>query len=211
MLAHEFKTPLSIIRMVAGSGQLDPRSSNFSESAIRDIDALLEKCLNAEVLMGTSAISEPVLLDLDELAYGIVANSHPEAAPDVQIKGQAQIRSDPALVRMILANLIDNALKYREPSSTVYVSISTDDGSGQDSAGSNQIAVRVSNVIGQAGVPDPEHVFDKYYRAPGAQSKSGSGLGLYLSKHIAQLLGGDLVFVAGAGSLYFEVRLPRQL
>jgi len=69
----------------------------------------------------------------------------------------------------------------------------------------------VSNVIGQAGVPDPEHVFDKYYRAPGAQSKSGSGLGLYLSKHIAQLLGGDLVFVAAARSLYFEVRLPRQL
>lgn len=63
----------------------------------------------------------------------------------------------------------------------------------------------------RAGVPDPQHVFDKYYRSPGALSHSGSGLGLYLSKHIAQLLGGDLLFQPGTDKLWFEVRLPRQM
>lgn len=203
MLAHEFKTPLSIIKMVTGSGQLDAQSLNYSEEAIRNIDALLGKCLEAEALMDTSTVSEPVALNVAELLRDVVANSRREGEVITEVTGKTEIRSDPTLVRIILANLLDNALKYGKPG----VSIRVDVGPRSD----GNIAVRVTNAVGLSGVPDPAHVFDKYYRAAGALSQSGSGLGLYLSKHIAKLLGGDLLFEPGRQELWFEVRLPEQL
>jgi len=203
MLAHEFKTPLSIIKMVTGSGQLDTKSSNYSADAIRNIDALLEKCLQAEALLDTSVVSEPLMLDVAELVADVVANSAHPGAIEIQAAGKSEIRSDPTLVRIVLANLVDNALKYGQAGSRVSVDIRQNQ--------TNQVVVRVTNDVGQSGVPDPAFVFDKYYRAPGALSQSGSGLGLYLSKHIATLLGGDLVFAPGKQALWFEVQLPKQI
>ncbi len=203
MLAHEFKTPLSIIKMVLGSAQLNQRASNYSDDAIRNIDALLEKCLQAEALLDTATISEPVALNLYDLLCDVKDNSNRPGEIEITGERQIDIRSDPTLVRVILANLVDNALRYRKSDTLVRVSIGVliDD----------FVTVRVTNEVGRSGVPDPAHVFDKYYRAAGALSQSGSGLGLYLSKNIAQLLGGDLMFKPGEQALWFEVRLPRQI
>ena len=203
MIAHEFKTPLSIIKMVVGSGQLDERSSNYSEDAIRNIDALLEKCLQTEALMDTATVSEPVVLNVGDLTRDVVANCHRPGDIEIHSTGKTEINSDPTLVRIVLANLVDNALKYGKPASTVKINLSdTPD---------QTVTVRVTNAVGRSGIPDAKHVFDKYYRASGALSQSGSGLGLYLSKHIAELLGGNLVFEPGRDELWFEVRLPKQL
>lgn len=203
MLAHEFKTPLSIIKMVLGAAPLDSRASNYSSDAIRNIDALLEKCLQAEALLDTATISEPVALNLDDLVRDVAHNSNrPE---DIEISGDAEISiwSDPTLVRVIIANLADNALKYRKANSIVNVSVGRLQG--------DWVSMRFTNAVGRSGAPDLERVFDKYYRATGALSQSGSGLGLYLSKNIAQLLGGDLVYVPGETHLTFELRLPTQI
>jgi len=99
--------------------------------------------------------------------------------------------------------LIDNALKYAKPDTLIDIQVR--------SATAESVLARVSNVVGRAGKPDPDHVFDKYYRSAGALSQSGSGLGLYLSKHIAGLLGGDLVYIPEGDTLYFEVNLPKQI
>lgn len=203
MIAHEFKTPLSIIKMVVGSGQLDKRSSSYSDDAIRNIDALLEKCLQTEALMDTEKVSQPVALNVEELTCDVVANSNRPGDIEIHSSGHTEINSDPTLVRIVLANLVDNALKYGNNSETVKVHLRED--------GGETLSVRVTNAVGRAGVPEPALVFDKYYRASGALSQSGSGLGLYLSKHIAKLLGGDLLFQPGKDELWFEVRLPRQM
>lgn len=203
MIAHEFKTPLSIIKMVVGSGQLDQRSSNYSEDAIRNIDALLEKCLQTEALMDTETVSQPVALNVEELARDVVANSNRAGEIEIHVTDQTEINSDPTLVRIVLANLVDNALKYGKAGAVVRIELA--------SHNNQMVSARVINAVGRSGVPDPEHVFEKYYRASGALSQSGSGLGLYLSKHIAQLLGGDLLFQPGKDELWFEVRLPRQM
>nr|WP_256462158.1 7TM-DISM domain-containing protein [Orrella daihaiensis] len=203
MLAHEFKTPLSIIKMVLGSAALDHRASNYSNDAIRNIDALLEKCIQAEALLDTTTISEPVALNLDDLVRDVARNSNQPDAIVILGDTDLSIWSDPTLVRVIVANLVDNAMKYRKSNTTVQVSIGL--------SADNSVVMRFTNSVGRSGVPDPEHVFDKYYRASGALSQSGSGLGLYLSKNIAQLLGGDLVFEPGKEELSFEVRLPKQI
>jgi len=203
MLAHEFKTPLSILKMVAGSGQLDRESSAWSADALKNLDALLDKCLQTESLMDMASVQEPVLLSVRELLQDVVASSSDPGLVTIKALEGTEIRSDPSLVRIILANLVDNAIKYGEPDSIIKINVLEAD--------RQTVAVRVTNAVGRAGVPDPVHVFDKYYRAAGALSQSGSGLGLYLSKHIAELLGGDLLFQPGKDELWFEVRLPRQM
>lgn len=201
MLAHEFKTPLSIIKMVVGSGQLDTRSVNYSEDAIRNIDALLEKCLQAESLLDTPTVAQPVIVNIEELVRDVVASSGQSEAFEVTSSGISDVRSDPTLVRIVLANLIDNALKYRDVNAPIKISLLQSD--------DTRLMVRVSNKVGAAGIPEPARVFEKYYRTAGAMSQSGSGLGLYLSRHIARMLGGELQFEAQGSSVQFDLLLPR--
>ena len=203
MLAHEFKTPLSVLKIVVGSGQLDADSSNWSTQALRNLDALIDKCLQAESLMEAKAVSEPVLLDVQAMMADVVGSTGHCDRFQMHAQGNTHIRSDPVLVRIILANLIDNALKYAKPDTQVEVRVR--------SARDDTVQVRVSNMVGRAGKPDPDHVFDKYYRSAGAMSQSGSGLGLYLCKHISSLLGGGLIYVPEDNALYFEVELPKQM
>lgn len=90
------------------------------------------------------------------------------------------LESDPFLVRTIVANLLDNALKYSPPDTRVDLHL-------QQRAG--ETAMRVFNQPGAAGMPDPQRLFDKYYRSPGAHKQTGSGLGLYLVAGLAKRIG----------------------
>jgi signal transduction histidine kinase len=71
------------------------------------------------------------------------------------------------------------------------------------------VSLRFINAAGEQGAPDPEQVFEKYYRAPRARNLSGSGLGLYLSQRLAQRMGGALSLAPVSASLVgFELWLP---
>ncbi|MGI9134890.1 MAG: sensor histidine kinase [Rhodoferax sp.] len=109
---------------------------------------------------------------------------------------------DANLVQIILTNLIENALKYSAPASPVDVALALDAANPQDAL------ITVANSVGVAGRPDTQQLFEKYYRASGASSHTGSGLGLHLSRHMARRLGGDLQYIAGAERIEFCLRLP---
>lgn len=103
-------------------------------------------------------------------------------------------------MRVVLSNLIENALKYSSFKSPVNVTL---DG------GDQTLTIIVKNQIGGAGFPDPEKVFDKYYRASMARQQTGSGLGLYLVKAFVTLLGGNVRYEPRNEHIRFVVRLPR--
>jgi signal transduction histidine kinase len=66
----------------------------------------------------------------------------------------------------------------------------------------------VSNAPGDAGRPDPEQLFKKYWRGAGATRHAGSGLGLYLSSLIARRLGGELRYQPEMTDVRFVLWLP---
>jgi len=130
------------------------------------------------------------LVDRPRVRLAVVAD--PELPP---------VRTDRDKVRQILLNLLSNAIKY------------TDDGSIVVRAASDDGRLRVAVTDTGVGIPSDElgRVFDEFHRAEtaGARRRSGTGLGLTISRRLARTLGGDVTAESrvGAGST-FTLDLP---
>lgn len=203
MLNHELKTPLSVIRMTLDNdGALNEEQQRIAR-AVRDMTSIIERCVQADrishglvaprrsgiriasllaTIRDTSPSPERLRIDADEL---------PDCASDAQ------------LLTVVLHNLIDNALKYGKPNMPVQIVAASAAHRGK--AG---IRIDVLNPPGAAGIPDAKLVFRKYYRAPGAHGKTGSGLGLYIAAGLAGKLGGELRYQASADTVKFELWIP---
>lgn len=199
MLAHEMKTPLSVVRMAAGNYPITQSGTASIHRAVNDMNGIIERLLQVERLQDRHLVIQREAFDLVDLVRA-VALSQPEGHR-VQIEAGAPIRlqSDQALVRTIVANLLDNALKYSPANSRVHV-VLTEHGHGA--------CITVENTIGSAGVPDPDLVFDKYYRSDRAHERTGSGLGLYLVHELLKLLGGRVRYETTGEFVRFSVEFP---
>jgi len=202
MLTHELKTPMSVIRMALGSLRMqlgEQRILAHAERAVDDMNAVVERCTQADrIEQGQLEIQSETIV-LAELINDVRDNSrepervilHPGTVP--------LLRSDSQLLRTVLSNLIDNALKYSPAASTINVKWGTK---------STGLWLSVDNVASAAGMPDASKVFTKYYRSPGAHSKTGSGLGLYLVRGLCIQLQGMVSYRPEANIVRFEVWLP---
>ena len=201
MLAHEMKTPLSVVRMAVGADQPSARITDMADRAVKDMNGIIERLLEVEKLSDRELSIKRASFDLLEMVQQLKAGL--PAANRVQIEAPTGLlmETDASFVQIILSNLIDNALKYGAADQPIRIQISAQ----QDVA-----RIQVSNPIGSAGAPDPERVFDKYYRAPRAHESTGSGLGLYLTRALVDLLGGRIHYTHDAGFIFFSVTLPKR-
>lgn len=203
MLTHELRTSLSVVSMVLGAKTQTPQLKLAAEKSIHEMSALIDLCLNVDkheagrILLNLNPLGlVPVLQDL------IASSSRPDR---IHLRGDGDTRllTDAFLLRMILANLIDNALKYSPPSSPVEIDVLV---SPLDSRGPLQ--VMVTSAVGKAGQPDPDRIFQKYYRHPRAHAFTGTGLGLFLSAQLAVQLGGSLKYDPIPKKVRFILCLP---
>ena len=87
-----------------------------------------------------------------------------------------------------MGNLLANALKYSEPDTLVELHLVLQQGEL-----GKELLLSVSNTQGAAGAPDPDQVFERYYRSEGARQQSGTGQGLWLAQSMAQALGSRIM------------------
>lgn len=199
MLTHELKTPLTVIRLSLDDSALVDQQRQRIDRALANINGIIDRCTFKERLEHHQL--RPQLKDcklestLDECVQGC---SDPFRVK-VSERNEAIIHTDSELLAICLANLIDNALKYSPPASRIDVSLRP--------APTGQI-ITVRNAIGQAGAPDPKRLFTKYYRSRGALSKSGSGLGLYLTNNLANLIGAQVTHQVDGEHVEFRLWLP---
>jgi signal transduction histidine kinase len=199
MLNHELKNPLSTIGITLGSNEVPDAIKNRIARSVSAMNGVIERCLQADRLQNgyvdialTNCGVEAVLMDIRASC----------AAPErlsIEAGNLPPVRTDSQLLGVILDNLVDNALKYGASGRAVTVCAE---------ANHKSILITVSNPAGVAGMPDPEQVFRKYYRAPGAHGKTGSGLGLHIAAGFAKKLGYTLRYQPTADMVRFELRIP---
>lgn len=190
--AHQMKTPLAGMRMQSelamrqSDRQEIQRSleqlSKSSESATRMINQLLALA-RAE---NRSAQSMPLEnVDIRMLARDTVQDWVQAAMArriDLGFEAEDQVttvRGNPTMLREMLNNLIDNALRYSTPEGHVTVRVRT------DTVGVNAVRAVIEVEDDGPGIPAAEraHVFDRFYRILGSDTE-GSGLGLAIVKEI---------------------------
>ena len=108
------------------------------------------------------------------------------------------ITMDAEKIRVVIQNLIENALKYSNAGTTVIISV-------KDDATTLQVSFKDQGI----GIPteDQSKIFEKFFRATNAKAKDeiGSGLGLYTTKSIIESHKGNLWFesIPGSGTTFF--------
>lgn len=205
MLMHELKTPLSVVALAIGTKTKHEENLGHAGRAIKDMKAILDRCVQADQL---SQLTRPQ--NLCSIDASSLIRQHALCTPALHQRLQIQcaeplpfLQSDPQLVQIILSNLLDNAHAYSDPATPVTVDIQPEQRLKQGG-----LSVCLRNKPGIAGWPEANRVFDKYYRAVGAQRGSGSGLGLFLSRQLAQSLGGTLNYARRAQLVEFTLWLP---
>ena len=204
-VSHEFKTPISSIKMSLQLlenekiGNLNQEQKNLVESIKDDSNRLLKitgELLNiAQVESGNVQLAIKPCNPVDIMQYAIDATQTQADQKQIKFKVSFQenlpnVKADIEKTTWILTNLISNAVRYSYENSTIFLSIST----------SNDMIVFSVKDTGQ-GIPTQFHnkIFDRYFRVPGTH-KEGTGLGLAISKEFVEAQGGEITVDSEVGS-----------
>ena len=205
MLAHELRTPLATVRMLVGQQKLDDQTVDQIKRSISEMNSVIQRSVQVNQLDEARLKPEFVPIDLiGELTELIERLSLPWHEVEFKAPATLRINTDPQLLRIIFSNLIENAMKYREPTSLVSISVNKYGESGA-------VEIVFENTPGPAGFPDPDQVYDKYYRSPMAHRQTGSGLGMYLVKGLVSSLKGKIDYRPTQEKVRFIVWLPDSL
>ena len=201
MLAHELKTPLAVVRMVLGTRSPSEELLGDADRSVRDMGHIIQRCLQVEKLGDAASRLHRRPCHLDEEMRDLIDNACRPGR--IEWRGDELPDMDPMILRMIVANLLDNACKYGAADQPVTLHLSARQKKGQDWQ-----CLRVTNQPHHNNWPDPAKLFEKYYRAPRSHEHTGSGLGLHLSSRLAEQLGGCLRYQPTSGEIGFELWIP---
>ena len=211
-VSHELKTPLQSISGyseliqcgLAKPEDVQPFAQRIYAEAQRLI-RLVEDIINLSHLdEGSSYVLGR--MDLLETAREVVGDLQSVAA-EKQVKltltGESEfIQGVPELVRGIVYNLCDNAIKYNHPEGSVHVTVAREEKS---------VLLTVADT--GIGIPEEERdrIFERFYRVDKSRSKEvgGTGLGLSIVKHAALVLGAEIQVESQLGvGTTISVRFP---
>jgi signal transduction histidine kinase len=219
LASHQLRTPLSAISWYTEmllSGDVGPITEG-QEKYLTEVYkgnqrmiSLVNALLNVTRMTLGTFVLEPEMVDLVTLIHSVLLEQTPEIEkrqlhittifePSIPI-----IESDAKLLRMVMQNLISNAIKYTPPHGSIELSLCL------DPAGKHFLFSVADTGV---GIPTSQHerIFTRLFRADNvrANDTEGNGLGLYIVKAIIENSGGRVWFESeeNHGST-FHVELP---
>jgi two-component system NtrC family sensor kinase len=209
-ITHDLRSPLTVIqgvlRLLPQLGELNEEQREFAEQAMRNaehMDRLIRSLLDiGQIEAGLEMPMEP--LQLDDVVEEVVANLQGEATSkglvlEVEVaRGMSMVNGNQTRLVQVVTNLLDNAIRYTPEGGRITVSASE---------GGGEITVSVKDT--GVGIPAQAkaHVFQKFYRVEGSQTREleGMGLGLATVKSIVERHGGRVWVESkeGEGSAFF--------
>ncbi len=205
MLMHELKTPLSVVSLALVTRNRREENLERASRAVQEMKAIIDQSVQADQLGHLTLACHNDMVSLSEVIGSLVRDS-PMLSDRLMLnlsENLDSLHTDRQLLRTIINNIIDNAVNYSEIGSDVRLDVKRIERDGVPG-----VSICVLNRPGQAGWPDVSKLFTKYYRANGALRESGSGLGLYLSRELAQALGGTLDYTPFEGHIGFTLWIP---
>ncbi len=216
-VSHELRTPITAIKgflETLQEGDHDPDAQrHFLAIAYRQADRLHHIIEDLLTLSKVEQSDETRQIQFEDLDVAQVVRAAAQACTHAAAEQgiTLEVPTEPlpwhgsaALLEEAVVNLLDNAIKYSPPGSTVRI---------EGSAGAAELVLRV---IDQGAGIAPEHLprlFERFYRVDKARSRSlgGTGLGLAIVKHIVAAHGGQVTVESapGEGST-FQIILPRR-
>jgi two-component system, OmpR family, sensor histidine kinase VicK len=211
VVVHELRQPLTVIR---GQLELGRRQIGIDETRVRaaidlaitQVDRmakLLNALLDAHAAATTNLECTVVRLDLRPLVAQAIARHEDGLAHPISFRSPdhpVRVRGDADRIDEILDNLLSNARKYSPAEAPIEVSLTL-----------WGAVARVRVADHGTGVPSSEQtqLFTPFYRASNSRDIPGTGLGLHISKQLAERQGGQLWLEASsaAGSV-FTLDLP---
>ncbi len=212
--SHELKTPLTSInsnaQMLLRWADRNPEIRRESLETIAHESGALAEMVNGMLTLakadrGDDMPKEPV--SLAQVASDVTRQALPRAQAkhlelDFAHDGTPTVLGDPGLLRQLTANLVDNAVKF------------TERGGVDVRVGGDRDAAWLEVSDSGPGIPEDElpSIFDRFYRADKARSRTvpGTGLGLAIVRSIARVHGGRVTAGRGPrGGALFRVTFPQ--
>lgn len=207
-VAHELRTPLSVIRgnleaVIDEAFPLTPVSLAPVYEETLHLGELVED-LRTLTLADTGHLPlEKERVELGELVAGVVEAVRPvakEESVEIALERAPELWAfvDPRRIRQVLGNLLSNALRYSPAGSVVTVSARRE---------GEEIWVSVQDQ--GPGIPEQDlpHIFERFYKADKSRAEGGTGLGLAIAKGIVQAHGGR-IWAENRGGARFTFALP---
>ncbi len=210
-VSHELRTPLTSIKAFVETlleAKLDDRENSlrFLEIVRKNanrMNALIDDLTDLSLIETGSVSLQLQPVDLSEIAHEVASHLSRQAASQsvevqVDLPSPFQVRADRLRVEQMLANLVDNAIKFNRPGGRVRIAATVAD-------------AHPTLVVEDSGIGIPmdslDRVFNRFYRVDKARSRDlgGTGLGLSIVKHLMRLHGGQVRVESelGRGSRFF--------
>jgi signal transduction histidine kinase len=213
-VSHELKTPLtSLIGFSEALMDGSLNSPTEKERAVTILHEEAQRVLRMSQELLDLARVEAGQLTLDSQPVDLAAQLEQEielVRPRARARGLKldlrlpsvlpPVQADPERLHQILENLLDNAVKYAPERSEVTIWAAAED---------SRVETMVRNQIG-AHPPDPERMFERFYRADPSRSSAapGAGLGLAISRHLATAQHGALAARLDSNHLVMRLEMP---
>ena len=212
-IAHDLRSPITRIRGIAEvtltTGKSVGEYENMAASTIEECDRLLDMINTMLMISETEAGVDKLVreeMDIAELVRNVCELFEPTAEDkgvtmNCDVPEKCPLIGDIRMIQRMLANLLDNAIKYTPAAGTVSVSVCKNEG--------QMVVVSVKDTGIGISPSDLPHIFERFFRCDQSRSQTGIGLGLSLARAIVQAHGGDIAVTSSPneGST-FTVTLP---
>lgn len=205
VVSHELRTPLARALALLESGSDPEKVLQQVRAEIEEMTALVDDVLFlAELESGRAVVAFGPTKALPEIARVAAEYSERADRADLRIDvgggPDVELPLRPRMLEVVAQNLIENALRYAGPGTTLRLRVET------DTDGRTFTAVDDGVGVGEEDVP---RLFERFFRSDRARASRGTGLGLAIVKHIVTSAGGTVAASSGPGrGLEISCRFP---
>jgi signal transduction histidine kinase len=212
-LAHELRTPLAGLRLTLEVYLSRPHQSHEYRHGIQacleicdQADRLVANLLALARLEGKHVLPSGEMVLVDQLFRECWHAVDDEADARglhaiLRLQPDAQLVTDREMLRVILRNLIDNAVSHCDSGGSIEARVETND---------RFVSIQLTNTGNRLTAKQASHVFERLWRGDGARTASGQhfGLGLTLCQRLSQALGGSIEAHVDGNEFRIQLSFP---